>query len=56
MTSIAVVTKGPVATAGSISNLFRTRGTKDPMVAAKIIDTHILSPTTTPKSGEASIN
>ena len=52
--SIAVVTKGPVATAGSISKRFKIRGTRDPIVAAMIIDAQILRPTTRPKTGEIS--
>ena len=56
MISIAVVTKGPVAIAGSISNLFNTKGTNDPIVAANIIDIEILKPTTRPNNGDVSIN
>ena len=39
--SIAVVTNGPVAIAGSISNLSNISGTMDPIVAAIIMDEHI---------------
>ena len=56
MISIAVVTKGPVAIAGSISNLFNTKGTNDPIVAANIIDIEMLRPTTRPNNGDVSIN
>ena len=54
--SIAVVTNGPVAIAGSISNLSNISGTMDPIVAAIIIDEHILSPTAKPKVGGMFIN
>ena len=54
--SIAVVTNGPVAIAGSISNRFNTKGTNYPIVAASIIETQILNPTTTPSIGDVSIN
>ena len=52
--SIAVVTNGPVATAGSISNRFKIKGTNEPIEAAMIIDAQILSPTTSPSRGDTS--
>ena len=51
-----VVTKGPVAIAGSISNRLRINGTKEPIVAAMIIEIHILNPTTIPSIGDTSMN
>ena len=54
--SIAVVTNGPVAIAGSISNLSNISGTMDPIVAAIIMDEHILSPTAKPRVGGIFIN
>ena len=42
--------------AGSISNLFNTKGTNEPIVAANIIEIQILNPTTKPNKGEVSIN
>ena len=52
--SIAVVTNGPVATAGSISNRFKINGTNEPIAAAMIIEAQILSPTTSPRRGDTS--
>ena len=54
--SIAVVTNGPVAIAGSISNLSNISGTIDPIVAAIIMDEHMLSPTAKPRVGGIFIN
>ena len=49
--SILVVTNGPVATAGSISNFLKISGVKVPTAVARSIEEHILSPTTTPNIG-----
>ena len=46
-----VVTKGPVAIAGSMSNFLKTKGVKVPTPVAIIIDEQILKPTTTPIIG-----
>ena len=45
MMSIAVVTKGPVATAGSIFILARVIGTKEPTNAAADMEQTTASPT-----------
>ena len=52
--STLVVTKGPVAIAGSISNFLSINGVKAPTAAAITIEQQILKPTTTPKYGLAS--
>ena len=44
-----MVTNGPVATAGSISNFLNINGMIVPTVAATIMETQILKPTTTPR-------
>ena len=49
--SILVVTNGPVATAGSISNFLKISGVKVPTAVARSIEEHILSPPTTPYIG-----
>ena len=51
-----VVTKGPVAIAGSTSSRCNNRGTKDPKAVAISIDPAIPSPTTKPRYGEISTN
>ena len=49
-----VVTKGPVAIAGSISNFLKTKGVNVPTPVAIIIDEQILNPTTIPITGSVS--
>ena len=51
-----VVTKGPVATAGSISSFLKINGITVPTVAATIMDTQMLRPTTIPREPGASEN
>ena len=51
-----VVTNGPVATAGSISNFLKMRGVNVPTPAAKSIEEQMLSPTTSPSIGSVLIN
>ena len=50
-----VVTNGPVAIAGSISNFLKNKGVNVPTPVAIIIDEHMLKPTTTPIIGLVSI-
>ena len=54
--SMLVVTKGPVAIAGSTSSRCNNRGTKEPNAVAISIDPAIPSPTTKPRYGEISTN
>ena len=49
-----VVTKGPVAIAGSISNFLKIKGVNVPTPVAITIDEQILRPTTTPIIGSGS--
>ena len=49
--SMLVVTKGPVAIAGSISTFLKTKGVNVPTPVAIIIVEQILNPTTTPIIG-----
>ena len=51
-----VVTNGPVAIAGSMSNFLSIRGVKEPTAVARSIEQQILKPTTTPSNGSVSIN
>ena len=51
-----VVTKGPVAIAGSTSSRCNSSGTKDPKAVAISIDPAIPIPTTKPRYGEISTN
>jgi hypothetical protein len=50
--SVLVVTKGCVATAGSIPIFLKNMGYNTPMVTAKSMEAHIEIPTTTPTMGE----
>ena len=54
--SILVVTKGPVAIAGSMSNFLSINGVNAPIPAAMIIEQQILNPITIPRNGSALIN
>lgn len=47
--STALVTKGPVATAGSILSVFRMMGAQVPIAAAMVMDMNMLEPTTNPR-------
>lgn len=49
---MVVVTKGPVATAGSILSLWKINGTEVPTKAATVMDDKIEHPTTTDKAQE----
>ena len=51
-----VVTKGPVATAGSISSFRKISGVNDPTATAINIEHKTLNPMTSPNIGSVSMN
>jgi|ETNmetMinimDraft_27_1059897.scaffolds.fasta_scaffold33805_2 hypothetical protein len=55
-TLMLVVTKGPGAITGSIFNLFKTKGVKDPIIEASKIEQQILKPMIKLNEGSESKN